>query len=124
MGRVDGKLTACSVPVYDGREQFQLGKYWETPYIGVVAKGSTVMLLFTIRKGALPKGTEEAEGMPDTVKCASYLNVVGVVVLAEPSDTFSKVRSQEGPNDAGVQEIMELPEPMDSESEDGEDPLM
>ena len=74
VGRVDGKLTTCSVPIHDGQEQFQLGKYWETPSMGVVTKGSMV-ILFTVRKGALPKGMEEVEGMLDTVKCVTYLNV-------------------------------------------------
>ena len=39
------------VPVFDGRKRFRLIKYRNHPYTGDIAKGSTVMLLFTVRKG-------------------------------------------------------------------------
>ena len=119
------KLITGAVPVYDGRTRFQLGKYWECPYTGEVAKGSTVMLLFTIKKGTLPNRAKEAGGMPVEVKVALYLNVVGVIVLAEPTDTFSEVSSEGSPNDAGVDEIKALPESSEAGTEVmGPDPVM
>lgn len=48
-----------AVPVYDGRDKFQLGNYWDRPYKGTVSKGATVMLLFSIKKGNLPGGVQD-----------------------------------------------------------------
>ena len=106
-----------AVPVFDGRTQFQLGKYWENLYTGDVVKGSTVMLLFTIKKAPLPAGVV----MPG-LKSALYCNILGIVVLAEPSDTYSQTPSQETANDLGVDSIKELDG--GSEADAGEDPLI
>ena len=55
-----------------------------------VAKGSTVMLLFTVKKGNLPSGVTMALNMP-AVKFGANLNMLGIAVLAEPSEPFSEV---------------------------------
>ena len=81
------------------------------------------MLLYTVKKGSLPAGAATATGMPP-VKFGIYLNVVGIVVLAGPSEEFSKVPSHEAPNAFGVEMIKELPEWEDSGSEVGEDPFL
>lgn len=75
------------------------------------------MALFTIKKGPLPPGVE----MPG-LKIALYLNILGIVVLAEPSDPFSHIPSQETPNDLGVDAILSMED--DSDVEAGEDPLI
>lgn len=62
--------------------------------------------------------------MPAVGKHAAYLNVVGVVFLSGPTGLSSRVPSQEGPNEAGVEEIIDLSESEDSESVKGEDPLI
>ena len=58
------------------------------------------------------------------VKFGAYLNVLGVIVLAEPSEPFSDVPSQEDPNAFGVEFIRGLPEAEGSESEAGDDPFL
>lgn len=74
------------VPVYDGREKLSLAKYWAKPYNGAVRPGSTVSILFSIKHGSLP---EDARWFKLSKSMAGvYLNVLGVIVLAEPSDTF------------------------------------
>lgn len=91
-----------------GVGKFQLGKYRETVHPGDVAKSSTVMLLFTIKKGVLPPGLAETHSLL-TVKVAIYLNILGVVVLTESSDLQRyPVGSQEVFNDLGVDVVNEL----------------
>ena len=58
--------------------------------MGDVAKGSMVMLLFTVKKGNLPSGVTTALNML-AVKFGANLNMLGIVVLAEPSGLFSEV---------------------------------
>ena len=43
------------------------------------------------------------------VRYTTYLNVVGVVILAEQSYTYSQVSAREGLNGTGVEEIEALP---------------
>jgi hypothetical protein len=74
------------------------------------------MLLFTVKKGSLPRGLEGAPGLPP-VKFAIYLNILGIVLLAEPSERFSYASSQEGPKAFGVDMIKAL-----SEYEEPEEP--
>ena len=116
-------LTISPVPVYDGRNGFQLGNYWAQPYPGAVVKGSTVMLLFSVRKGNLAKGMAEAGNLPVNVEFAIYLNLLAVVVLAEPEDPFSEEPSLEGPAAFGVDSVVEFPDPEEGEpvEEEGED---
>ena len=77
------------------------------------------MLLFTVKKGNLPSGVATALGAPP-VKFGAYLNVIGIVVLAKPSEPFSEVPSQGDPGAFGI-DIRELPEPEGTESEAGDD---
>jgi hypothetical protein len=98
------------VPVYDGREGFQLGHYWGRPYSGRIAKGSTVMVLFTTKKADLPEKMQEAPNLPGSVKFAIYFNVLGIVVLEEPVDKFSDEPSKEGPMAYGVEKVVEYEE--------------
>lgn len=72
------------------------------------------MLLFTVKKGKLPSGIEGTPGLPEF---AIYLNVVGIVVLAGPSEPFSPVASQEAAPAFGVESIMQLPRYEESELE-------
>lgn len=93
------------VPIYDGREKFQLGNYWERPYAGEPAKGSTVMLLFSIRKGTLPQSVQGRNDLPRDLKVAIYFNILGAIVLAEPAERVSNNTSQEPPQSFGVENI-------------------
>ena len=83
------------------------------------------MLLFTVKKGKLADGVATAKGMP-SIQSGIYPNVLGIVVLAEPSEPFSQVPSQEEPVAFGVDSIreIELPESEESESEAGDDPFV
>lgn len=78
-----------------------MSKYWENPYTDDVAKSSMVMLLFSVKQGTLPPGLEGAHGLPP-VKVTVYLNILGIVVLVEPSKTFSEVPSGETAKDVSV----------------------
>lgn len=77
--------TFFTVPVYDGRENFSLAKYWARKYQGDVKAGTTVCILFSAKQGKLSRETAPIaiSGM-----IGIYLNVLGVVVLEEPSDAF------------------------------------
>lgn len=78
--------------------------------MGNVAKGAMVMLLFSIRKGNLPSAVEEAKVLPAAIKFAIYLNILGVVVLAELAELFSEEQSREVPEAFGVDAVIDLPE--------------
>ena len=112
-------IRGSSVP-FDGRTQFQLGNYWETPYEGTVAEGAAVMLLFTIKKGALPPGVAAHKQL--ALKSALYLDILGIFVLAEPTEPFSLIPSQETAQDVGVRSIKVFDD--ENENGGGEDPLM
>ena len=98
-------------------------RYWEHPYTGDVAKGSAVMLLFTVKKGSLPNGLTTVLGVPP-VKFGAYLNVLGIVVLAEPSEPFSELPSQKDPKAFGIGLIREPSEAKGTEGEAGDDPFL
>ena len=66
-------------------------------------------MLFTVTKGSLLSGVITAVGMPP-VEFGAYLNMLGIIVLAEPSESFSDVPSQEDPKAFGVEFIREFPE--------------
>ena len=76
------------------------------------------MLLFTVKKGKLAGGVATARGMP-LIQSVVYPNVLGIVVLAEPSEPFSQVPSQEEPVAFGVDSIREFKFPELEESESG-----
>lgn len=95
------------VPIYDGREKFQLGNYWERPYAGEPAKGSTVMLLFSTKKGTqLPKAVQKRNDVPRDLNVAIYFNILGVIVLAEPAERFSNNASHGPPQAFGVENVL------------------
>jgi hypothetical protein len=108
-----GKLNICKVPVYDGRDGFQLGNYWGRPYTGRVAKGSTVMVLFSTKKAELPEKMQEAPNLPRSIKFAIYFNILGVVVLEEPVEKFSSEPSKEEPTAYGVDKVVEYEDELD-----------
>ena len=58
------------------------------------------------------------------VKFGAYLNVLGVIVLAEPSEPLSDVLSQGDPKAFGVEFIRGLPEAEESESKAGDKPFL
>jgi hypothetical protein len=70
--------------VYDGRGDFSLAKYWKKEYIEEVKPGSAVILIFTVRRGMLP---DEANWLKAPKNMAAvHLNLLAVIVLAEPSN--------------------------------------
>lgn len=109
-----------AVPVYDGRDKFQLGNYWDRPYKGTVSKGATVMLLFSIKKGNLPGGVQDIRGFPTAIEFGIYLNILGIIVLAEPAEHFSEGGSQEGPEAFGVSAITRWSAPVEEDTNDEE----
>ena len=66
------------------------------------------------------RGDHGPPGAPP-VWLGAYLNVPGIVVLAEASEPFSEVPSQVDPEVFGIEFIRELPEPKGIESEAGDD---
>ena len=91
--------------------------------MGEVAKGSTVMLLFSVKKGNLSEAVRGTVGLPKNINSAIYFNILGVVVLAEPAERFSNTPAEEGPQAFGVESIVKLPDIQESEDEsDGEGP--
>jgi hypothetical protein len=96
--------------VYDGRSGFQLGNYWERPYTADVPRGSSVMLLFSIKKADLSASLKKAPNLPKGVKFVFYLNIVGIIVLDGPSEQFSRGPSPIQPLDVGVKSIVEYEE--------------
>jgi len=112
------------VPVYDGRDKFQLGNYWDHPYMEDIADGATVMLLFSVKKGGLPKGAEGANIWD--AKFAIYPNILAIILLADPAECFSNIRSQEGPEAFGVDSILGESENEDDETDNevAEEPFL
>lgn len=95
----------CTVPVYDGREEFHLSQYWARPYEGAVERDSAVMVLFTVNKSGLSKAMKEAKGVPKCVKFALYFNLLGIIVLEDPVDDFSRESLPGAPESFGVSTI-------------------
>ena len=114
-------LIKSLVPVYDGREGLQLGKYWEKEYTGEVARGSTVMVLFSMKKGELAKAMQEVKNLPGGVGFGIYFQILGAVVLGGPSEQFSKASLQEGPEAFGVNNIQVWGEVEQEEAGGGSD---
>ena len=75
--------------------------------MGVPSKDSTVMLLFSIKKGGLPPGVEEATGRLADVKFTIYFSILTVIVIAEPTEQFSNSPCKEGPEAFGVDAIID-----------------
>lgn len=57
----------------------------------------------------------EASNVPENIKFAIYLSVVGVVILEEPVDEFSDQTSQESPEAFGVDKILDYIDPQMAE---------
>jgi hypothetical protein len=81
------------------------------------------MLLFSAEKGRLPYGMEKATGMP-AVESAIRLNILGIILLADPSETFTQVSSREDPSAFGVDSIRKLQGREESESVVEEEPFL
>ena len=75
-----------SVPVFDGRETLALSKYWAQEYKEAVEPNTAVTVLFSMKRGKL---TADAEGAKVGDMVGVYLDVLGVVVITQPSETFS-----------------------------------
>ena len=114
-------LTCVSVPVFDGHDGVRLASYWEHPYPGDVPKGCAVMLLFSIKKGKLGEAIRVAPNLPEDVKFALYLNILGVVVLAEGAEQFSDVPSQEPPEAFSVDNVLKFGGAPDVDNDDVDD---
>jgi hypothetical protein len=115
------KANFLVVPVYDGRHGFQLGKYWEHSYDSNIPKGSTVMVLFSLRKGALAGSIKDLRHLPKGISFAFYPNILGVVVLADPVDCPPSDPSSAPPVTFGVNEILEYKEPEIPKPEEKDD---
>ena len=96
------------VPVYDGRESLSLANYWVKKYEGTVEPGTTVCLLFSIKRGTLPPDAQSFKISDSMV--AVYLNILGVIVLAEPSDDFCLDGSPEPMEVHGIDALPKLTE--------------
>ena len=58
------------------------------------------------------------------VNFGAHPNVLGIIVLAEASEPFSEVPSQEAPEALRIDIISEVPEAESAESEAGDDPFL
>jgi len=110
-----------TVPVYDGRNNFSLNRYWARAYTDKVQVGATVMVLFTMK---MAEPNEEMASFRLRNLKSVFLNALGVVVLAEPSDAFYL---KEGPDPVAVHGVDRLPRLKDvdeyiEEVEDDDDP--
>lgn len=118
-------LTKALVPLYDGRESFKLGRYWEKPYKENIKKDSALMLLFSVKRGNLPKNMQGRGDIPPGTNFAVYLNVLGIIVLSEPGERFSYIESQEHPETFGVRKVeAEMPVVPEGEVGETEDPYL
>ena len=69
------------------------------------------MLLFSIRKGTLPRQLQGRGDLPPDLQVAICFNVLAVIVLAEPGERFSEEDSQEQPPAFGARSIqMDMPD--------------
>lgn len=111
------------MPVYDGHEGFQLGRYWERPYEGEVSRGSMVMLLFSTRKGNVPDRMGGAPNIPKNVKFTVYFNTLGIVVLEEPSGYWNRSTGQGKAETYGMDKIVEYNKIQEEEMAEEEEGL-
>jgi len=77
------------------------------------------MLLFSIKKGKLPKNLEEFRGLPAAIKFAIYFNILRIVILAEPAEWFSEDVSEGDPEAFRISSIVNWPEEGESERGSG-----
>lgn len=82
------------------------------------------MLLFSIRKGTLPRQVQGCGDLPPNLQIAVYFNILAVIVLAEPGEPFSEEDSREQPPAFGVESIqIDVPEPEEDLGDDDEPSL-
>ena len=63
-----------------------LSKYWAKKYDEVIEPNTVVTVLFTMRTRKLPK---DVEPIKINSMIGVYLNILGVVVVVDPSNAFS-----------------------------------
>lgn len=107
--------------MFDGRENFSVNRYWAQPYDNPVAVGSNVMVLFSM-KVAQPKNKAESFGLKNMKKI--FLNVLGVVVLAGPSDDFCPEVGADPDEVHGVDRLPRLADHVAVGSDDEEENLV
>lgn len=108
--------------MYDGRKKFSLAKYWETKYGKEVNPGTTVTILFSIKRGNIP---EDAKLFDISDKLTGvYLNVLAVIVIAEPSDSFSMDTTPDPATVHGVDKLPRLEDFTKAGSKDGNGDVM
>lgn len=64
------------------------------------------MVLFTIRKGDLPKQMKKANNVPENVKFGIYFNLLATIVLEDAASDFIKDSHPKEPEDFGVSDIL------------------
>jgi len=79
------------------------------------------MLVFSAKKGNLLRAMEDVEDPPTAIKFTTYLNVLGIIVLAEPEERFSERLSREIPEVFGaVSSFIQSPE-LENETDEAEE---
>ena len=96
----------CLVPIYDGHKEYSLSKYWAKLYDHALDIGTTVTLLFSIKKGTLPKNTRYFRRSQEMV--GVYVNILTIVVLADPTDAFCLDTSPDPKTVHGVESLPRL----------------
>jgi hypothetical protein len=113
------------VPIYDGRGKFSLANYWTKEYKGKVEQGATVTVLFSIKQGESP-GDVRGLKVGSVPIVHIHLNVLAVIVLAEPSDICSMGGDPDLGEVHGIDYLRSLPEQgagiekVDGDSEEGD----
>ena len=77
-------------------------------------------MLILAEKGNLPKAVEDVEDPPTAIKFTTYLNILRIIVLAEPAERFGERLSREIPEIFGVSSIIESPE-FENETDEAEE---
>ena len=113
---------ALLVLVYDGWKNLNPVKYWDKLYDRELEVGTTVTLLFSIKKGTLPENAQQFRRSKEMV--GVYVNILAVVILADPTDTFCQDTSLDPETVHGVDSLPRLPGEEvagESEEEDADD---
>ena len=97
---------ACLVPVYDGRKDYSPSKYWARLYDQAFEIGTMVTLLFSIKKGTLPENARHFRHSQEMV--GVYVNILAIVVLANPMDAFCLDTSPDPEMVHGVESLPRL----------------
>lgn len=81
------------------------------------------MVLFSTRKGNLPNDMSSAINVPKDLKFAIYFNILGIIVLEEPTDYFDKRVGQVDAKAFGVENIVEFEEVPEAEEDVDDEPV-